>query len=440
MGSFGCLPTELLDPILEQLDRPALSRLSRTCRSFYAIVVLRVFEHIAIDDTSRSADSAYVGAQRHGAVTRSLSLDITYNECTIIGCCIANGDLTRCPFLAANFGMGLPPGAEALLSGKFLPRLEEVEVRFRITDKHPTLYYRAHPSYMGPDWKFPDMVDAARAVITSLCRNNTIKTLALMNYPPFDPLEFLHTPEDTASWTGLLGRLHDFSLSMFRHAIDYIPGDVHDANFQYRMPAAFFDHLGSVRRLTVSYSTEEFLVLEPTDLPSVHLRRDCMPYLEELEIGNAMLTSELTKCLVNMAKRPLRLTLRGNAARDSAPHALGITWKELFDQLVRRRALIHDFSLESSGGVSRRAGPDGLTTQGSTAPLEKGAREPERMLFQYAATSIPDCMPRNRRYNDVDETAKQFEKGEDEEAYRRFIGLIKANHDKVQGRVQGRPS
>ncbi|KAL8285731.1 hypothetical protein RB600_009936 [Gaeumannomyces tritici] len=388
MGSFGCLPPELLDPILGQLDRSDVSRLSRTCRALHAALVPRLFEHLVIDDTSRSADSAYLGAQSHGGATKSLSLDITYNECTIVGCCIAGHDLTRCPFLAANFGMGLPPSAEALLSGQFLPRLGKVQVRFRITDKHPTLYYRAYPSDKGPDWKFPDMVDVARAVITSLRQNKTIESLVLTDYPPFNPLEFLHTPEDTASWTGLLGRLDEFSLSTFRHATHRIPDDdTHDASFQDGMPAAFFDHLRSVRRLAISHSTERRFAIGVAPCrpqPFVHLRRGFMPCLEELEIGTVILTQELARCLIDVATKPLSLTLRGTSRASLHYIVIGVvTWKQFFGLLVDGRAFVRDLSLTLGSGRPGRPGLRRLAVQEPVGAHERRAQELGRASFPY---------------------------------------------------------
>ncbi|KAL8401487.1 hypothetical protein RB596_008336 [Gaeumannomyces avenae] len=435
MGSFGCLSPELLDPILGQLDRSDVSRLSRTCRALRAALAPRLFEHVVIDDTSRSADSAYLGAQTHGGATKSLSLDITYNECTIVGCCIASHDLTRCPFLAANFGMGLPPSAEALLSGQFLPRLGKVEVRFWITDEHSTLYYRAYPSDVGPDWKFPDMVDVARAVVTSLRRNKTIKTLALMNYPPFNPLEFLHTPEDTASWTGLLGRLDDFSLSTFRHPIRYAHnGDTHDATFQDSMPAAFFDHLRSVRRLAISHPTAPSFAIGAANphqsQPFVHLRRGVMPCLEELEIGTVVLTRELARCLIDMGTKSLSLTLRGTSRASSHARTTGVvTWKRFFGLLVDGRAFAGDFSLTLGSGRPGRPGLRRLAVQEPVGAHERRAQELGRASFPHHSIFVIQHSFDDRMTRIWAAAAERRKEGE--EGYCRLIEQIKASYAKV---------
>ncbi|KLU86112.1 hypothetical protein MAPG_05131, partial [Magnaporthiopsis poae ATCC 64411] len=317
MATLGSLPPELMDPILSYMDIPDWRRLGLTCRSMHAVVAPRLYKAIIFFDTLRAADSALRAAQRHGSLTRHLLLDVTFDDCFSVGCCIATDDVTRCPYIAANFGQGLPPSGETLLAGDLFPHLQAVTVRFRLTDRHANFYYRAPTPMPGWNrgWVFPMMEDVVRAVVKALCRNTRITKLVLLNYPPFDPLEFLETPEEVSGWKSLLGRLQNFSVTFFRHSINHpIPANTHDAGFLDRTPAAFFDHLRSVRTLNVYHSASQPLALRPSSSvsgspPPVHFRRDKMPFLEELRLSDVLLGPELTKCLADLATRPLRLTM-----------------------------------------------------------------------------------------------------------------------------------
>lgn len=428
MATLGSLPPELMYPILSYMDIPDWRRLGLTCRSMHAVVAPRLYKAIIIFDTSRSADSGLRAAQRHGSLTRHLLLDVTYDDCFSFDCCITTNDVTRCPYLAANFGHGLPPSAEALLAGDLFPRLQAVTVRFRITDRHANFYYRAPAPMPGRDraWVFPMMEDVVRAVVKALCRNTRITRLVLLNYPPFDPLELLDTPEEVAGWKSLLGRLLQFSVTFFRHSIDHpIPANSHDAGFLDRTPAAFFDHLGSVRMLAVYHSTCQPLALRPSESsssPPVHFRRDRMPHLEELRISDVLLGPELTRCLADLATRPLRLIMKrfqATVAEDAPP---GCTWKDFFDGLVGRPALIYSFIMDLGAQQLYWTDPAGNLTEDSVAAFRKMALQPGLLVFPYSYH-----FSYMRFWPDMPSTVAAFLEGEDEDAYRRFHAMVSAN-------------
>ncbi|KAL8402721.1 hypothetical protein RB596_009187 [Gaeumannomyces avenae] len=361
------------------------------------------------------------------------SLDCTDPDCD---CHCSPG--TEAYYAVANPENGdNPASAVALLGGLegALPALESITIEFPARYKHSFMLFGNHGDRGAPRVvrMRNSVAVVVRAVTAALVRNTCISHLSLVNYPPLDPLgERRTSPGHKNTWERLLGRLVEFRLSLYgesfggTRAAEMLSSRGYN-RFLHQLQPFFFDHIRSVRRLTIRCSQHAPLGSiiragsKANFFCALGLDPNAMPFLEHLELANMFLGPELAGFLVGRAERPILLSFT-NIKADDVVAGKGYAWKQFFDELRENRVFIWRFEWVPSSTPFRK--PWWRPEITASEPAEEiMAQDPSRRAFPYTRGQFKNpCLE-----DQVHRNILSVVEGVDQEAYDKFMHLVGCN-------------
>ncbi|GFP59248.1 hypothetical protein TASIC1_0012025100 [Trichoderma asperellum] len=422
MASLLALPQELTLQVLQLLQVGDLFRLSATCKHFRAQLVPRLFQTIRLTSDERVARSALGAVEAHGQYTTRIEFKAH---------CGPNDEITV---------PALPPAAAKVLQGHFTPNLSTVSLKFDFDFDD------------GEEWdaRLPDDFEAISIYVFRneeteeyvREREETWQWRALMNETWRALAANMHVRElilddFIPKWTSTF-RTEEFRqfLSRLETATFDILGmdngvcwrtstEPGYTNFLSDLDASFFRHMTGLKYLSIN--TSDHLGLEGMCHSPLALKPEHLPLLESLKLRRCFIGPELVSFIRGHTQFLKSLDIRDCVSGGHAYSAdNGIYWAEFFDSVFEAKPALTELIAGSSELLREGLLPDYWFDADPEVPVEiyrKLKADPSMRLFRYSNVDT--------KYGhlslDLETEEEEFERGNDQKAFDRLIGLVSEN-------------
>jgi hypothetical protein len=425
MTRLSALPQELHLDILNYLPTADKIRLSATCKAYRAQLLPQIFTTIRLTNTPAQAESALAAVRAHGQYTTRLEVTC------------------RCDAEEEVVPPVLTPAAAEVLRGCLTPNLRTVQLRFGFEldsgdewDDNPeasggeSIYiFEAveEDDYVlerEQQWKWRALI---KETWCALAANQSVRELILDSFIPKWTSAFR-----TDEFRRFLSRLESAVFNIL--GLDNGAGWRTNTSYGYieflsTLDASFFRHMSGLKRLHLHAA-------DPLGLEGMHhiplaLKEGDLPLLETLKLEDCFVGPELVAFIRSHARvlRSLDIARCVSAGSGFGMADNPLYWAEFFDQVYEAKSSLVE-----------------LIVGGGRVPLTRD----EEFDHDYDYTNEPDEVREIRRKLKADsrlklfgyaylddkygmfflseeENVDEFNKGVDQRAYDRLIGLVEEN-------------
>lgn len=428
MASLSALPQELAIQVRQLLEAGDKVSLSATCKYWRAQLAPDIFRTIRLTNDERVARSVLSAVEAHGQYTTTIEFK------------------SRCGFGAESMPPALPPAAVKVLQGHLTPNLKTVRINFDYDFNSDEAWdtFEAGSIYVFQDSETEEYVrEMEEAWQWRALMNETWRALAANMH-----VRELIIDDFVAKWTSTF-RTEEFRqfLSRLESArFDFLgldngvgwktnkmPGYM---DFISELDSSFFHHMTGLKHLTIIASDP--IGLEGNNHTPLGLKPGYLPLLESLKIRRCFVGPELVSFIQDHAQVLKSLDIRDCVSggtvdpEDYSSADNGITWTEFFDAVYKAKPAL----------TGLNAGVGYLLNEGDLEPdyrledypedwpeiRQKVKADPSLRLLVYGSL--------DSKYGglslDYEVNEEQFERGNDQRAFNRLMGLVNENAAKAK--------
>ncbi|KAH8130687.1 hypothetical protein LI328DRAFT_139537 [Trichoderma asperelloides] len=201
-------------------------------------------------------------------------------------------------------------------------------------------------------------------------------------------------------------------------------------NFLSDLDASFFRHMTGLKYLSIN--TSDHLGLEGMCHSPLALKPEHLPLLESLKLRRCFIGPELVSFIRGHTQFLKSLDIRDCVSGGHAYSAAnGIYWAEFFDSVFEAKPALTELIAGSSELLREGLLPDYWFDADPEVPVEiyrKLKADPSMRLFRYSNVDT--------KYGhlslDLETEEEEFERGNDQKAFDRLIGLVSENAAKAK--------
>ena len=434
------LPAELLRMIIEEvrlddvikypLDiKPvsinhSLINWSGTCSYFRDLLAPDVFKSVKLVNHEKSGSSLdTVAKSQH---------NVHVKELHFIGSALGDAHSEEAAF--SDTEKIFPCCVDGLISDlQRFPSLERLTLDFDYEFEDTDGF--SWPEYTFAEEETPEQVlEAEASVAWRALMSRTYSALSQNRSPHFKHLEIrnliwkdVSTYKD-AAFHDFLSHIEQFTFSI--HVHESLQGWELDRSLIEKLDVYFFNHLASVKTLSIKGKETEYTWLDASIHTPLALKVDQMPSLTTLHLDLIFISPELSDFLVGHKDTIEELILRDCYASTGPETDIdnGIYWSQLFTSLcstcpaqLQRLELVYT-------SVDSLSFEDILFTEEFKDMLPILLQDSKRILFPYAIEPNGPDLPLQYCW---EECFAAFLKGEDQKSWDRLAGLVQGNVKKA---------
>ncbi|KAL7919844.1 hypothetical protein ACQKWADRAFT_300215 [Trichoderma austrokoningii] len=422
MASLSALPQELTIQVLQPLEISDKFSLGATCKYWRAQLAPEIFKTIRLTNNESLAESVLNAVEAHGQYTTTIELK------------------AHCGLNVESTLPALPPAAVKVLQGHLTPNLKTVSVNFdfdfdcgeRATFDRGTIYAfqdvetEEHVREREEAWQWRALMNEAwQALAANMhVRELIIKGFVLKWTSTFRSEEFRR----------LLSRLESASFDFIRmqSGVSWRTNRTEGwLRFVAELDASFFHHMIKLKHLAIIASDP--IGLEGQFHVPLALKPGDLPLLESLKLRKCFAGPELLLFIQDHAQVLKSLDVK-NCVGGGIDRILdnGITWAQFFDDIYEVKPVLTELI----------AGLSYINSEHELEPDHQLEDEPEIWeVFRQKLRADPSLrwlayghIHHNFGWLCLDDeiNGEHFERGDDQRAFNRLMGLVNENAAKAK--------